>query len=187
MATPPNFVAGAILTAAQMNRIGLWHVKTVTGGNGAASIVVSDAFGPDFDDYLITLSGGAIATATNLRMRLGTSATNYYAGYTLTAYNTTGATFSGGDNGATYWTQVGYQGASNGADGNIHLRNPYSTLRTAMYCQHAQTSTGAGQGAIVGGGFHNSAVSYTDFTLSTVSAANWTADITITVYGYNAG
>lgn len=187
MATPPDFTAGQVLTAAQMNKIGLWHVKTVTGGNGAATLLVSDAFGPDFDDYLITLSGGAIGTVTNIRMRLGTSATNYYAGYTLTAWNTTGATASAGDNGATYWTQVGYQSVSNGADGNIQIRNPYSTLRTAMYCQHSQMTTTAGAGNIVGAGWHNSATSFTDFTISTVSAANWTADITVTVYGYNAG
>lgn len=185
MATPPNFVAGAILTAAQMNRIGLWHVKTVTGGNGAASIVVSDAFGPDFEDYLIEFGGGAIGTAQNLRMRLGTSNTGvYYAGYTLTAYNTTGGVIAGADNGATYWQQIGYQSASNGADGNIHLRGPYLSQRTGLYLQHAQYSTAAGTGAYVGAGFHNAAASYTDFTVFTTTG-NWTADMTITVYGYN--
>jgi hypothetical protein len=187
MATPPNFVAGAILTAAQMNKIGLWHVKTVVGGNGAASVAVTDVFGPDFNDYLVMISGGTIATAQNLRMRLGTTATGvYYGGYTLTSWNTGGATLSGGDNGATYWNQIAYQSASNGADGNIVISNPYAAQRTTFNNRHSQNSTAAGAGNIVGGGFLNSATSYTDFTLFTTTG-NWTGDVTITVYGYNAG
>jgi hypothetical protein len=186
MATPPDFSAGQILTAAQMNKIGMWHIATVTGGNGAASVPVADVFSADFTDYKITISGGTIATAQNLRMRLGATATGYYGGYTLTPWNTGGSTLSGGDNGATYWTQIAYQSASNGADGNITLSNPYEAVRTGFYLQHSQYSTAAGAGSIVGAGFLNNATSYTGFTLYTTSG-NWTADVTITVYGYNPG
>ena len=186
MATPPDFTAGAVLTAAQMNKIGLWHITTVTDGNGAASVAVADVFSADFTDYRITISGGTIATAQNLRMRLGATATGYYAGYTLTSWNTGGTTLSGGDNNATYWTQVGYQSATNGADGGIILSNPFASARTGFTLQHSQYSTAAGAGSIVGAGFLNNSTSYTGFTLYTTTG-NWTADVTITVYGYNPG
>ena len=187
MATPPDFTAGAVLTAAQMNKVGLWHVKTVTGGNGAASLPVTDVFSADFIDYKISVTGGTIGSAQNLRMRLGSSGTGiYYAGYVLVPYNSTGSVIGGGDNGATYWTQIGYIGATTGAEANITITSPFEARRTGMTCQHGQFTTVALQGSINGAGWHNSATSYTDFTIFTTSG-NFTSDITITVYGYNPG
>lgn len=187
MATPPNFTAGAVLTAAQMNKIGLWHITTVTGGNGAASVPVTGVFSADFIDYKISITGGTIATAQNLRMRLGSSGTNiYYAGYVLLPYNSTGGVVGGGDNGGSYWTQVGYIGATTGAEANITVTSPYLAQRTGFTCQHGQFITTAGQGGLTGAGYHNAATSYTDFTIFTTSG-NFTSDITITVYGYNPG
>jgi hypothetical protein len=185
MATPPVFTPGAVFTAAQMNKVGLWQITTVTGGNGAGSLPVSDVFSADFTDYQIVVSGGTIAAAQNLRMRLGAAATGYYAGYITNRYDT-GALLGGGDNNATYWTIIGHQTATNGADANIHLTNPFETVRTGMSCVHAQFSTAAGAGTNFGSGFLNNSTSYTGFTLYTTSS-NWTADITVTVYGYNAG
>lgn len=182
----PVFTSGEILTAAQMNKIGLWHVKTVTGGNGAASLPVTDVFSADFIDYKIAITGGTIATAQNLRMRLGASATNYYAGYVLLPYNSTGGVVGGGDNGGTYWTQIGYIGATTGAEANMTITSPFESRRTGMICQHGQFTTTAGQGGVTGAGYHNSATSYTDFTIFTTTG-NFTSDITITVYGYNPG
>jgi len=186
MATPPDFSAGQVLTAAQMNKVGMWHITTVTGGNGTSSVVVSDVFSADYTDYKITVTGGTIASAQNLRMRLGTTATNYYGGYTLTPWNTGGTTLSGGDNGATYWTQIGYQSTTNGADANIVLQNPFAAVRTGFNLQHSQYITTAGGGSIVGAGFLNNNTSYTAFTLFTTTG-NWTANVTITVYGFNPG
>ena len=181
----PVFTSGEILTADDMNKVGLWHITTVVGGNGAASVPVADVFSADFNDYQIVVSGGAVAAAQNLRMRLGAAATGYSAGY-LTNRSDTGALHGGGDNNATYWTIIGHQTASNGADANIHLTNPFAAARTGMSCVHAQFSTAAGAGTNFGSGFLNNSTSYTGFTLYTTSS-NWTADITITVYGYNPG
>ena len=57
MATPPVFSSAAVLTAAQMNSVGLWLVKTQTIGSAVASVDVTDAFSSDFDNYRITVSG----------------------------------------------------------------------------------------------------------------------------------
>lgn len=184
MATPPDFAPNQVVYDTDMNKIGLWRIKTVTGGNGAASVPVTDVFSDDFIDYRVAVTGGTIATAQNLRMRLGVSPSNYYAGYVLTPYNTTGGVLGGGDNGATYWTQIGYIGATTGAEANITITSPFQTRRTGFICQHGQFNTAAGLGGINGSGFHNSATSHTDFTIFTTTG-NLTADITITVWGFN--
>lgn len=179
----PIFTSGEIYTAEAANKIGLYHISTSVTGNGSASIPVNSVFSADYTDYKITISGGTIASATNLRMRLGSTATGYYAGY-LTARYDTGGLVGGGDNGATYWTIIGYQSATNGADANITLSNPAAATRTGMTCFHSQFSTAAGAGAHVGSGFINNATSYTGFTIST-TAGTWTSDLTISVYGFN--
>jgi len=182
MATPPNFTDGAVIYASQLDAVGLWKVTTVTGGNGTNSLNVPSAFNADFANYRVYVTGGTIAAATNLRMRLGAAATNYYAGYAAFGYAAAGAAY-GNDNGATYWTQVGYCGTV-GTSAIIDIFDPYSsTIRTRFATVIPQmVATG---GVVFGGGYHNTAASYTDFTISTVSAANWTSDLTVEVFGYN--
>ena len=58
MATPPTFSSGAVLTAAQMNSVGMWLVKTQTVGTAVSSVTVTGAFSADYDNYLILMSGG---------------------------------------------------------------------------------------------------------------------------------
>jgi hypothetical protein len=101
MATPPVFSSGAVLTAAQMNSVGLWLVKTQTIGTSEASVTVSDAFSSDFDDYLITINTVVSANQPNLGLRLGATNSGYsYSGYyqnfsggALTVDSTTTATY----------------------------------------------------------------------------------------------
>lgn len=181
MATPPDFTAGAVLTAAQINAVGLWHVKTQTGGNGTNTLTVSDAFSADYSNYKVIISGGTIATATNIRMRLGAAATNYYATHNYTTY--AAGQILGGDNGATYWTVVGRSNPTNGSHGSLEIFSPFESVRTRYTGVIVDMATGGG--ATVAGGYHNTAASYTDFTLTTASAANWTSNLTVEVWGYN--
>lgn len=182
MATPPDFTAGAVLTAAQMNKVGLWHVATVTGGNGAASLAVPDVFSADFYNYRVILRGGTIATATNLRMRLGASATGYYSAQEYISF--AAGQVLAGDVNATYWTAVGRSTPTNGTDATFDLYNPFEAQRTRIHAMFVdQSTTGGAQTSL---GYHNTATSYTDFTIYTTSG-NWTSDLTVTVYGYNAG
>jgi hypothetical protein len=180
----PIFTAGEVYTAEAANKIGLYHIATIVGGNGTSSVVCSEVFSSDFVDYKITISGGTIATAQNLRMRLGSTSTGYYAGYITNRYDT-GALLGGGDNNATYFTIIGHQTAGNGADANITLSNPAQAVRTGMTCMHAQFSTAAGAGPNLGAGFVNNSTAYSAFTIFTTTG-NWTSDITISVYGFNA-
>jgi hypothetical protein len=76
MATPPDFTTGAVLTAAQMNAVGLWLVKTQTVGSAVPDVTVTDAFSADYDNYKILYTGGTASGAVGpLNMKLGSSTT----------------------------------------------------------------------------------------------------------------
>jgi len=62
----PSFASGEVLTAADMNAVGLWLVKTQTVGTGVPSVVVTDAFSANYDNYLVTISGIKTAAAANI-------------------------------------------------------------------------------------------------------------------------
>ena len=64
--TLPTFTAGQILTSSVMNDVstignyqGLFWIKSQTIGTGVSSVTVTGAFSSDFDNYLITVSGGS--------------------------------------------------------------------------------------------------------------------------------
>ena len=78
MATPPVFVANTVLTASQMNSIGLWQIdmQTVTTG---ASITFTNCFSSDYDHYRIIFRNTAKSDTgdDNLKLTLDSTVTNY--------------------------------------------------------------------------------------------------------------
>jgi uncharacterized protein YdbL (DUF1318 family) len=179
MSTPPDFTSGAILTAAQMNSVGLWLVKTQTVGSAVASVTVTDAFSSDFENYKIVISGGAGSTAgATLNMTLGATATGYYFGATASAFASATVTAINGNN-TTSWSRAGVAN-TNSMNGEIGLFSPNLAKRTHYNGQYVQTVTGGN--AVSSGGFLDNATQYTAFTL-TPSAGTITGGI-IRVYGY---
>ena len=55
MATPPVFSAGSVLTAGQMNKVGLWLLNTTTFTT-QNSVNVDSVFSSDFDHYRVLIS-----------------------------------------------------------------------------------------------------------------------------------
>ena len=80
--TYPSFTSGEVLTAADMNAVGLWLVKTQTVGTAVASVTVTDAFSSTYDNYRIIYTGGAASTSCVLSLQFGIggtmTTTNYY-------------------------------------------------------------------------------------------------------------
>ena len=81
MATPPVFTSGQILTAAQMNTVGMWltNTTTFTAISAASPLNIDGCFTSDFDNYRVEIewiqntsngdfslkfrdSGGAVST-----------------------------------------------------------------------------------------------------------------------------
>ena len=82
----PSFASGEVLTAADMNAVGLWLVKTQTIGTGVSSVTVSDAFSSLYDTYLITISGGSNSADSQLNLRLGAVTSGYRYQYIFGAW-----------------------------------------------------------------------------------------------------
>jgi hypothetical protein len=178
----PDFSPGEVLTAAAMDSIGLWLVKTqtVTNGSGVPSVTVTGAFSADYDYYKITYTDGIGSTQAAFRLTLGATATGYYTGTVLGRYDG-GGSLSGGGSNIAYWDNAGF------ADpiGNlceIELSMPFLARKTGYKSWHWDPRTGGGTGFGFAGGHLNNTTSYTAFTL-TCSSGTITGG-TIRVYGY---
>ena len=178
MAVPPDFVAGQVLTAAQMNKIGLWLVKTQTIGTAVSSIAVTNAFSADYQNYWILISGGAGSTVVNLNMTLGSTTTGYYyAGWT-SSMAVDSLTASRAQNAASF--AAAGTGTTSRIMANILLYSPFETDETVAIYNNCTATTSGSSYAL--NGFLNNTTSYTDFTLTT-STGTVTGG-TIYVYGF---
>ena len=110
MTTPPVFSSGQVLTATQMNSVGIWKVGSQTVGNAVTYVTVSSVFTSDYDNYKIVYLGGASSVSAVLfRMQLeGITSANYYSsGMQQTAISPTVVTTNVA--GTTVW-DLGYTG-----------------------------------------------------------------------------
>lgn len=178
MATPPDFSSGAIMTAAQMNAVGLWLVKKQTIGTAVTSVQVTGAFSADFDNYKIILTGGASTdTFASLNLTFGSTVTGYdRTGFFMIAT----PTFQGFyDVNVTSIVSAGI-GTPNGLLMNADIYTPFLARPTGFESK-AQRQTSNNR-AFWTQAFVNNSTSYTGFTL-TVSAGTITGG-TIRIYGY---
>ena len=178
MAVPPDFTAGQILTAAQMNAVGSWLIKKQTIGTAVSSVEVTGAFSADYENYRIVVSGGVASTALGLNLTLGATVTGYY--YAWVGYTYAGATNNSNSGGAaTAFTSVG-AGSTTTLQLDVTLCNPFTAKNSVVYGQYLLADTASGLTRTYGGHLANT-TSYTAFTLTT-STGNITGG-TIYVYG----
>lgn len=172
----PVFTSGEVLTAANMNQVGLWLVKTQTIGTSVSSQAVTNAFSASYDNYLITVNGGTASTASSISLQLGSTTTGYYEG--RPGINITNGAYVGNvtNNGASFITG---QYTTTGKHMATTLTNPFLNTETRQFSQGFNMDTGS---ASLSYGLLNNALSYTGFTLFAL-AGTWTGG-TIRVYGY---
>ena len=176
----PVFTAGEVLTAANMNQVGLWLVKTQTIGSAVSSVTVTGAFSADYDNYKIIVSGGTASTNVLIQFYLGSSApaNGYYGAVSKSTYAGVSAGITGMNN-LGLIERIGY-GTSNSIQANLELINPFNTVNTTFFSNFASHVSGGDTGTV--GGFVNDSASYTSFTIKpntgTLSGG------TICVYGY---
>jgi hypothetical protein len=175
MATPPTFSAGAVLTAAQMNLVGLWEVKTQTVGTAVATVEVTGAFSADYDNYYVSVAAvDTSAVVPTYRLTFGATATNYYSSlyYDKTDGLSTG--FVRTNNGAYINLALGNQ--NDDSNFGFYVYNPFLAKRTATTCQYSALDHNGWSGGALA-----NTTSYTAFTL-TMSSGTITGG-TIRVYG----
>ena len=179
MATPPVFVSGAILTAAQMNAVGLWLIKTQTIGSAVSSVSITDVFSSDYDNYLIKITGMTASAQADTTMQLAGITTGVYT-YSGTAqllsasavipYQATNSTSM----------PIGTMQSSQNTQVNLELSSPF--LARTKYCIADTISAylTARQGTQIA-----STVSATGFTIAPASGT--LTGGTIKIYGYTNG
>lgn len=180
MATPPTFNVGAVLTAAQMNAVGLWLVKTQTIGSAVSSVIVTGAFNADFDNYKIVITGGTQTAGNGLltaQLRTGstTSTTGYYNTLLYSPY--TGGVLTANQNNGAYWGYFAHALGTNGWSSTIDIMRPYAAVPTSFF-------GGGARGDLAGlnGGYHSASTSYDQLVLA-VGSGTMTGG-TIRIYGY---
>ena len=178
MAVPPDFTAGQVLTAAQMNAVGLWLIKTESVGTAVSTVVVSSAFSADYTHYKVIYDGGVGSTAQYLLITLGSTATGYYYGVHGTTFNNTTATAAG--NNTTSWI-AGYSTTVSNSM-NCDIYNPQAADETMYETRFNGAVAGITGATYYAGGLLNNTTAYTAFTVAT-SGGTITGG-KIFVYGY---
>ena len=174
MPTPPDFTSGSVLTAAQMNAVGLWLVKTQTIGTGVSSVTVTGAFSSDYDVYLVTIVGGSASANTALGIQMGATTSGYAYSLLYTSYTNTAAAVGTGSGSSFLYAGGGTTSSLRMA---CTITAPYLTEQTDF---HGSSTNGSFSGVCAG--YLNDTTSYTDFTVVT-QGVTMTGG-TIRVYGY---
>lgn len=190
----PVFSTGEVLTAANMNAVGLWRVTgctvtsaggtaatasngVITVGSGNTSVTVNNAFSTDYDNYLIFWNGGTMSNDTAMKLRLGTTNTNYFGTLVYTP-NYTGTTIAAiSDNAADFFTYIG-GGNTNQAQAQVTLLGPNTATRTFINAPHISYGTVIGSYS----GYQTSTTQFTSFRFEPFSGTMSSG--TIRVYGY---
>lgn len=156
---------------------GLTFIKSQTIGSAVSSVTVTGAFSATYDNYLITINGGAGSNNNNSVMTLGSTSSGYYmSGYYVSM---TGSTVTGFNiNNGSGWTSSYYSTSNH--SGHINLQNPFLSKNTTI-----DTTAIGGTGYFIAkySGMLNDTTSYTAFTLTGGSASTMTGG-EIRVYGY---
>jgi hypothetical protein len=174
----PDFSPGEVLTAAAMDSIGLWLVKTQTIGTAVSSVTVTDAFSADYDNYRIIVSGGVASANMAVNLTLGSTATGYYRAGVFVVYNSTTVNGIAQQNQTSF--AEAFSGTANQVAGIIDIINPFLAKTTGFQTNVA--GVGPTRYALFLAGYLSDTTSYTAFTL-TPSTGTMTGG-TIRVYGY---
>ena len=196
MATPPDFTAGQVLTAAQMNAVGLWKVTptSVTGtgasidsngdvvvSSGGSNVTLNGVFSADFKNYKILASEFLCSAVSGLRLAMGTTITGTSHRSTQLVVPQSGVlSASGSDSGYFVWPIV-CRSTTDSAAGNCELYSPFLPIETSFVSIGTDSDiTGVGRNA------YGRLLNNTSYTACYVAVdAGNINDLRLSVYGFN--
>lgn len=160
---------------------GLQLVKSqaISVSPAVASVTVNDAFSSEFDNYLVTVSGGAMTSGDyGLNMYLGSTRTGYYY---VGEYRNFANTFNNVINAAnaSEWGATGIA-TTNTLQATITVSGPNLAKNTYFSATYTFGNPNGGRAAM--GGYLADNTQYTGFTLF-INASTFTGG-TVRVYGY---
>jgi hypothetical protein len=177
----PSFSAGEVLTAADMNAVGLWLVSTTRATSGTV-IDVNNCFSSNYDNYRILISNYKTTSAAGIDIQLRTVSTPTITGYYASGFyaiyaNTPTLTGFGRVNAASWPTAI--VGDLNRAGGAIiDIFSPNVADETTYTHQGTDPRTNGGGGMYTG--LQDSNTQFTGFRLNcgTISLCD------VAVYGF---
>lgn len=97
MATPPDFVSGAVLEAAQLNKIANWQVITTTTFSAVSTLNIDNIFSADFRNYWLTFDYTTTG-ANNVNLQMRVSGSNAATNYNVQSLDASSSTVTGARN-----------------------------------------------------------------------------------------
>jgi hypothetical protein len=191
MATPPVFTTGAVLTAAQMNAVGLWHLNTTTF-TAQTQVDFVNVFSSDFISYRILFHEYTCTAAGEMIFRLRDAGGPINtANYDMSRLESSGTAPGDTKNAFTYtasqnWT-TSYIPASTttgaGINASMDIYRPNQTAYTRFTAQTARFDnvTGTLYNVTAVGGFRLT-TAMTGFSM--IRAGAGTISGIISIYGY---
>lgn len=198
MATPPVFVSGSILTAAQMNQVGMWKITPTVSGTGTAINSDGDviltaapkpfitAFSADFLNYrvfytLTAFTGGS--SAIQMQPSIANVPNTVAANYRNVGYETPyagGAAGTVANNGASSAFNFGrVEGGGNFSSVTADFCSPFINTQYLSYNSQFRDNANAG----IQNGVLIVTTSYDGFAIFT-NAVNTLTGV-VQVFGYN--
>jgi hypothetical protein len=186
--TYPSFSSGEVLTAADMNAVGLWKVGETTFTN-QASPIYNNIFTTNYDVYRLVIRVGVASSGTNayLRMRLVNSGgtvqtTNYVAKSLWSNTGVANTVFADQDTSSITFPLGPIGNTDNPGSMSVDIYNPFSSGSFTLYNGNFfGTQNGVANYMGLFGGAHQVVASYTglNFIATTGNISG-----TVAVYGY---
>ena len=179
MATPPDFTSGQILTAAQMNSVGLWKVASGTLSLTTTASDVLACFTSDYTNYRLLMNITARSTTSQLNMRylIGSTSTNvnYFQGGLGSDYGSNATAYFQRTNDGT---QLSFDSNTGTASYSMDIMSPQLATATRHYGQTVQSTNPV---CYHFGGAQTGLIQHTGFQ---ISCSAGTATLEYQVFGY---
>lgn len=184
----PSFSVGEVLTASDMNAVGLWHLNT-TSFSGATQVDFTNVFTAAYDSYKIVFHQWQATVGENHFLRLRNSGgvistTDYMTNRNEQSSTTLSGVLVGGGFSTTFFPTfiVGTSFDANAqVTGYLDVMRPNQSAFTMINGQFSRVD-GSGGWNVVTAGFYRQTTVCTGFSLIRNSTATMTGKVS--VYGY---
>lgn len=192
----PDFAPGEVLTAAAMDRVGLWRVvptsvsgtgATLSGSDvvvasGGTDFTVNGIFSSSFRNYKLIINDFKSGAATDLEISLGTAKTGTSHLFGQVICNTAGTVFGSGGGGSAAWRVAVSRGTTVSVGAMVDILSPFDAIETTMLAQSIDSDAGGISRST--NGYHSGNTSFTSLFFSNSAGTSFTS-CRVAIYGYN--
>ena len=187
--TFPSFGAGEVLTATDMNAVGMWKVGTFTASGISRALLCDNVFTSDYRNYKIVVKMAGVSNTNWLYFQfVDTNGATVAASYFATAYlrDFTGGSTTVGVINTTGSVPLGYManGVANPTGAEITIYGPRQSEWTTVNGQTTGVSSGSAyQGGEIYATCNPATNTLRGLRFDNIAGTNMTG--TVTIYGYN--